>query len=113
MPVAIVIDETATGIPTFLGTGLGQAGLLRNIGKGSIAVIVIEDDSAPIGHNQIIESVVVVVADTAALTPARASEAGLFRDVGECSVTVVVKKEVRGLAVRGKLGPRAINKENI
>ena len=75
---------------------LSEAGFFGDIGKGSIAIVVVENDSAPVGHNQIVEAVVIVVSDAASLPPTGARQTSLFGHVGESSVPVVVEQKVCG-----------------
>ena len=63
-----------------------------HVGKGSVAVILVEDRLAIIADEQIVQTVVVVVADTASLAPTRTRHSRSGGDVGECTVAVVLEK---------------------
>src|SRR5439155_398038 len=89
-----------------------QAGLLGNVGERAVAVVAVEDVLTPIGHEQIVETVVVVVAHAHRGYPARAVETGLFRYVGECAITIVLVQPV-GAAVGRAFQSRAAQKENV
>ena len=98
MAVAVVIEESAARAPAaFL---LVEAGLPRDIGKRSVAVVVEEDVVAPEGAEQVVPAVVVVVAHADAGLPAAATNAGFLRDIGECAVAVVFVEMGRRLFAR-------------
>ena len=65
--VAIVIDERAARAPA--RPSMQQAGLLRHIGERAVAVVAVKDVLAPVGDEQIVEPVVVVVAHGDRRTP--------------------------------------------
>ncbi len=92
--VAVVIDEGAAGAPTI--SGMKKSGLLRDIGEGAVAIVVIEDVLAPVGQKQIVEAVVIVVADGNGGGPSVASEAGFFGDVDKGTVAIVFVEAVGG-----------------
>ena len=52
-----------------------DSGLLGHVSEGAVPVVVVQHVPAPVRHEQIVEAVVVVVADAARLTPARMREA--------------------------------------
>src|SRR4029077_16821057 len=58
LAIAIVIDESATGVPA-LAVG-GDTGPGGDIGKRAVAIVVVEDIVAEVGDKQIVETVVVV-----------------------------------------------------
>jgi len=60
---------------------------------------VIEDVASPVGDEQIGIAIVVVVTDATSLSPARAGQACLLRDVGESAVAIVVKQVAGGVAI--------------
>src|SRR5262249_29762827 len=109
--VAIVIQKAASRAPS--PPGSRDAGFLGDVGKGAVAVIVIENVPAPIRYEQIVEAVVIVVAYAAALAPAGVSQAGLCGDVGERSVAVVVKQVAGGVLASRRLKGSAVHEENI
>ena len=93
MAVAVVVEEGASGAPAY--AILEQTGLLRDVGEGSVAVVAHEAVLAPEAAEEIVEAVVVVIADADAGLPAGESKTGVLRDVGEGAVAVVLVKMVR------------------
>ena len=92
----------------------GDAGLRADIGEGAIAVVVVEDVLAPVGDEQIVVAVVVVVADADALSPAGVDESGFGGDVGEGAVAIVFEEMVGGLLSGGKaFEARAVDEEDV
>ena len=79
--VAVVIDESAAGVPAVqpLSRCRGDAGLSRDVRERAVAVVVLQDAVAPVGDEQIVVAVVVVVADAHALAPAGARQPGFER----------------------------------
>ena len=68
---------------------LREPGLRGHVGERAVAVVVIQDVVAVAGDEEVVEAVVVVVADGDRRCPARARQAGLLGDVGEGAVAVV------------------------
>ena len=68
MAVAVVIQKAAARAPA--RSGSSDSGLFRDVGKRAVTVVVIEHVPAPVGDEQIVEAVVVVIADTTSLAPA-------------------------------------------
>ena len=66
-----------------------QSRLLRDIGERAVAVVAIEDVLALIGDEQILEAVVVVVADANADAQPTSVRPALCGDVGESAVAIV------------------------
>ncbi len=66
--VAVVVDESAAGAP--LLTGAGDSGLFGYLFEGAVALVVEEAVLAVAGDVEIVEAVVVVVADAGSLAPA-------------------------------------------
>ena len=67
VPVAIEVQETAARTP--LMRRARDARAVRHVGERAIAVVSIENVPAPVADEQIVEAVVVEVADAAALSP--------------------------------------------
>src|ERR1700675_5021819 len=89
-PVFIVIKPAGTGRPS---SQVGDTCLGGHIGEGPIAIVVVKDGAAVAGHVQIGIAIVIEVADGNPLTVmAFASYTGLFGDVGESPIAVVVIK---------------------
>ena len=80
---------------------LQQARLLGDVGERAVAVVAVEDVLAPVGDEEIVEAVVVVVADGDRRRPAGARQAGLRGHVGERAVAIVLVQAV------GRAGGRA------
>ena len=88
--VFVVIEPPGAGGPSSF---VGNASFRSDVGESSVAIIVIENRAAITGDVQIRVSVVVEVADGNTLTIVTfAAYAGLFRDIGESAVAVVVVK---------------------
>ena len=100
MAVVIVIDERAAGVPA-LGRCVDAVvtpAFCRDIGEGAVAVVVPERAIAPVGDEQVVEAVVIVIAGADALAPAGTRHTGLDGYVGERAVAIVfVEAADRGL----------------
>src|SRR5229473_2115176 len=94
IPIPVVVKETASRSPAWLI--VPKAGTLGHVGKRSIAVVSIETVLPEVGTKNILESVVVVVADANAGRPAGCLQASLLRDVGERSVAIVLVQAIGG-----------------
>jgi len=68
---------------------LQQAGLRSYIGERAVAIVAIELVLAVVGDEEVFKSIVVVVADADANSPACVEQPGLLRDVDECAVAIV------------------------
>ena len=79
-----------------------DSGFFAHVGKGAVTVVVVEDVLAEIGDEQIVETVVVVVADADALSPAGMNEAGFGGDIGEGAIAIVLEEVGDGLLAGGK-----------
>src|SRR5439155_8595542 len=88
--VAIVVDESAAGVPALAGAG--DAGFFADVGKGAVAVVVVEDVFPEVRDEEIVEAVVIVIADADALSPAGMKQASFGGDVGESAVAIVFEK---------------------
>ena len=93
MPVAIIVNPGTTGIPARLRSGLDQPRPFCNIQERSIAVVTIKGILPIVGDEQIVITVVVVVADATRLSPTGADfETRTLRHIGERSVAVVLEQ---------------------
>src|SRR5256885_1323600 len=101
MPIAIVIEKSAARSPA--GALVVQARFVGDIGERAIAVIVKQNIVPPEAAEQIVPSVVVEVTHAHAGLPTGAGQAGFRRDIGECSIAVVLVKMRGG---RLSYGPR-------
>jgi len=100
MTVAVIVDESAAGAPCSARTC--DPGFFADVGECSVAIVVIEDILAVVRDVQILEAIVVIVADTHALAPAGMREAGFLSDIGEGAVVVVAVEMIRGSFVRSE-----------
>src|SRR5580700_225058 len=93
MSVAIVVHPGAAGVPARFGPGLQQSRAFRNIGESSVAVVVIQSVLSVVRDEQIVPAVVVVIADTAGLSPTGAHfEARTLGDVGKRAVAIIFEE---------------------
>ena len=72
--VAVALDEGAAR--SVMDAGQKQAGLFRDVGEGAVAVVAIEPVLAVVGDEEVVEAVVVVVADADAHGPSGLRRAG-------------------------------------
>src|SRR5271169_4399493 len=87
MAVAIVIDESAAGVPALAIRA--DAGFFRDVGKRSVSVVVEQNIFAERGDVNVVEAIVVVIADANALSPTVMNKPGFRGDVGERTVAIV------------------------
>src|SRR5581483_3362210 len=99
MTVAVVIEERASGIPTFQASVCprSDSGFFGDIGKCSVAVVVIKGAIAPVGDKQVVVTVVIVIAYANALPPAGARKTGLDSDIRKSTVSIVLVESICGL----------------
>ncbi len=88
--VAIVVDERAACVPA--RAFARHSCLLADVGEGTVTIVVVQNILAEVGNEQIVPSVVVVVADAHALPPAGMRDSGLRSHVGESSVAIVAEE---------------------
>ena len=67
-PIAVVVDEGATGAPLFASAC--DSGLLGDLFEGAVALIVKETVFTIVGDVEVVEAIVVVIADAGSLAPA-------------------------------------------
>jgi hypothetical protein len=100
--IAIVIDPGAAGAEA--DARMQQAGFFRDIGKAALAVVVEQNVLAPAGNKNVVEAVVIVIADGNAEGPeAGTAEAGLCGNVLKSTVAIVGLEAVGGIG-RGGCG---------
>ena len=103
MTVAVVVDESAAGVPACLRPGLGKAGLLGDVGKGTVTVVFIKRVLAVVSDKQIVITIVVIIADAASLSPTGFMlQTGAFGYVGECAVAVILEEVAARFLPRGE-----------
>ena len=88
LAVAVVVSPRGSGGPV----AEGDAGLLCDVGKGAIVVVVEEAIFAEVGDVEVGPAVVVVVTDGNAEAPAVVGDSGLGGDVGEGSIVIIVEE---------------------
>src|SRR5882762_3417993 len=106
LAVIVVVEESGARAPP----AGGDSGRFRDVGERAISVVVVQRVAAVVGHVDIFEAVVVIVAhgDAHSVVVLRHSgEARLFRDVGKRAVGVLVIEPVRELPV-GLVGELAV-----
>jgi hypothetical protein len=99
--VAVVIDEGAAGAPFFAGSS--DACLLGHLFEGAIALVVKEAIFTVAGHVDVVEPIVVIVANAHALAPPSGDKTCLRGDIGEGPVVVVVEQMVSRFVLFGPL----------
>jgi len=110
--VAIVVDESAASVPALARAG--DTGFLADVGEGAVAVVVVENIFAEVGDEKIVETVVIVIADAHALSPAGMMQAGFGSDISEGAVAIIFEKmRNRFLASRKTFETPAVDEENI
>ena len=92
--IAVIVDEGAAGAP-FLA-GAGYTGLFGDLFEGAVALIVKEAIFAIARDVEVVEAVVIVVANADALSPAGGDEASLRSYVGEGAIVIVVEEMAGG-----------------
>src|SRR5581483_9628404 len=119
--VVVVIEEARAGTPV----AASNSGFVGDIGKGSVAVVVIKNVAAVAGDVEIFETVVVVVADShahAVEVLRHSAKTGTFGHIGESAVRVLVVQAIpeflAGLIRRLSVGHRigelgAVGEEDI
>ena len=112
VPVAVVVDESAACVPALAVSS--HAGFFANVGEGAVPVVVVENIFSEVGDEEIVEPVVVVVADAHALPPAGMNQTGFGGDVGEGAVTIILEKMRKGFLSGGKaFEAPAVHEKNI
>ena len=110
MTVAIVIDKRAAGAP--LRRGQRETRFASDVGERPVAVVAKEHVAIIVSEEQIIEAIVVVVADGDARHPAGTSEAGFRGDVEKRSITIVFVEPIAGSS-RSCAEARAAQDKNV
>src|SRR6266567_243676 len=93
LAVVVVIEETGAGAPA----GGSDTSARGDIGKRSVAVVVVERVAAVAGDVYVLKAVVIEIADGDTHSVAilrHAGEAGFFGDVGEGAIRVLMVEPV-------------------
>src|SRR5205814_5685863 len=103
MAVAVVIEKSAAGVPALRpgGCSSSYASFGSHIGERAISVVAVQRAVAPVGNEQVVDSIVVVVAHTDTLTPTCPHQPRASDDVGDMPVPVDLLPPV---GWRGALG---------
>src|SRR5229473_2372588 len=110
--VAIVVHESAAGVPALAVSG--DAGFFADVCEGAVTVVVVENVFSEVGNEEIVEAVVVVIADANGLPPAGMEQAGFSGDVRESSVAIVFEEMRSGfLSGRETFEAPAVDKKNV
>ena len=112
MAIAVVVHEGAAGSPARLLAG--DTSFFANVGEGAVAIVVIQNILTVVGDEEVIEAVVVVIADADALSPTGTAETGFVGDVGEGAVTIVLEEvRARFLAFGEAFQTRAVYDKDV
>ncbi len=109
MAIAIVVHPTAAR--PVADCRLAQSRVFGHIGECAVAVVVIEHVLAVVGDEEVVEAVVVVVADGHRGRPTRALQSSFGRDVGERAVAIVLVEAVGGTGGRAFQAGAAENEQ--
>src|SRR2546430_15719645 len=110
MAIAVVIHPSAAR--TVSRGALRQACFLGSVRKRTIAVIAVENIVSVVGDEQIVVTVVVIVADRNCRRPAGAHESSFRGYVSECAVAIVLVQAI-GSIRRRTAEPRAAEDEQV
>src|ERR1700730_10840004 len=94
MSIAVVVEECASRAPT--AGRIGQTRRTGYIRERSVAVVAVEDVLSPVGDEQIVEAIIVIVAHTYAASPARLQQACPLGYIREAAVPVVFEEPIAG-----------------
>ena len=74
--------------------GAATPALPRDVRKGAVSIVVIENAGGVLGNKQIREPIAIVITDRYAHTIAAAGNTGCHRHVDECAVPIIAVKRV-------------------
>ena len=112
--ITVIVQKAASSVPLRTRTFLDEPCALGHIREGTVAIIVIQDVSTPVGYKEVIKAIVIVIADAATLAPARPSQSSLLRHIGKRPVAIIVKEEIRGRGAAWKpVESAAVHKKNV
>src|SRR5438552_7139367 len=94
MSITVVVEECASGAPT--AGRIGQTRRTGHIRERSVTVVAVEDVLSPVGDEQVVEAIIVIVAHTYAASPARLQQACPLGYIREASVPVVFEEPIAG-----------------
>src|ERR1700689_2163281 len=90
MAVTVVVEKSAARVPAC--RRLQQTYLLRHVRKGAIAVVAEQSVLAVVADEEVVPAIIVVVANTAALAPSAACQAGFEGDVSEGPIAIILEQ---------------------
>ena len=93
--ILVEVDKRASGVPA--GCLLNQVGFQCGISKSPTACVEIQNILPVVGDEQILMAVIVNISDTNPLSPARAGQPSLFRDILENAFSEIAVQMVGGL----------------
>ncbi len=89
--------RTRSPLPIACGPVSSSPACFGHVGKRAIAVVVVQAVLPQVRDEEVIEAIVVVVADAHAVCPAGRLQPGLLGDIGEGAVAIVLVQPVRRL----------------
>ncbi len=108
--IAIIVDPGAARAPA--SALVPEAGCPGDVGERAVAIVAVERVLSPLRDEDIVEAVVIVIADGDSEGPVLASQAGVGGDIGKRPVAVVPVEAVRGVG-DGAVAPGSRKGENI
>src|SRR5262245_17736143 len=110
--VPVIIQKSAARAPACRFEH--QPGALRDIDKTALSGIPVKVILSEIGHEQIIEAVIIIIGYTRALAPARPDQVRLFCHISEFSYFIIAIEVISGfLPLRETFESGAVDQENI
>ena len=110
--VAIVVDKRAAGVPALAVPA--HARFISYIRERAITIVVIKNVLAKVADKEVLEAVIVVIANADALSPAGVGYASLQSNVGECAVSIIFEEMGRWLLALGEtFQARSVHQENV
>src|SRR5689334_2118703 len=100
--IAVVVDKRAACAP--LGSVSSYACGCGNFLESPIPFIVVEPVLSIVSDIEVLKAVIVVVAGANSLAPSAGFQTGLFSNVSESAIVVVMVKMIAGLGTFGKAG---------
>src|SRR6266851_5470037 len=111
---AVVVEIGGEHAEAEGAVGLQDAGFFADVGEGAVAVVVVENVFSAVGDEEIVETVVIVVADADTLSPAEMQQAGFGGDVGERAIAIVLEEMICGFLACGEtFEAPAVDEKNI
>ena len=112
MAIAVEVQKCRPRAPAWAGEG--ETALARHIAERAVAVVAIENVMPVVGHEQVVVTVVVVVAGRNALSPSAGAKARLARHINERAVPLVAIEMARRCVVDpGSRPAGAVEQEDV